>query len=160
MKDWPFRLLLGLAVLLPCACSSPTPVNAPVAGQSARSPKIPWAEIETLYNPRARQTLQGMTPAGYVIMEGIIDDAGKVRVRKIRESFPDHSRDQAAQAFGQKAEIHAPTIGSLLEARADIYVIFYEHVLEDHIAVVFAKRLDFAGNGPSTPGVYLNAFAY
>jgi len=101
-----------------------------------------------------------MTPKGYVIMEGSIDEEGKVRDSKIVESFPDHAQDRLAQAFGQRAEIHTPTVGSRIAPRASVYVIFYDHLLEGSIAVVFAKRLDSAGTGHFGEGDYLNAFTF
>jgi hypothetical protein len=146
-------LLLGA-----CSSSPPRPpASTPALSQTA---KIPWSEIEALYNSREKLTLQSLKYSGYVIMEGEIADDGKVRISKTLESYPDHSRDALAQVFGNSAVIKTPTIGSLIIPKAGVYVIFYDDNFEGRIALVFAKRLEYSGQGAFAEGVYLNGIRY
>jgi hypothetical protein len=154
------RILFVFPIMLLCACSSSSPKSQSSPSPLFRTAKIPWSEIEALYNPRERQTLQGLKYSGYVIMEGEIADDGKVQIRKISESYPDHSRDRLAQVFGRTAVIHSPTLGSRINPKAGVFVIFYDDTFEGNVALIFAKNLEFPGKGTFAEGVYLNGIRY
>ena len=154
------QLLFVIPVLLLCTCSSSSPRLQSSPSLSYRTSNIPWSEIEVLYNPRAQQTLQSLIYSGYVIMEAEIADDGEVQIRKIIESYPDHYRDGLAQSFGHNAVIQASALGSRINPKARVYVIFYYDTFEGKIALIFAKRLGVPGNGAHAEGIYLNGIRY
>ena len=135
--------------------ASPPPANT-LAGNS----RIPAAEIRELFQKPQWRNIQGLTYTGYVVMEGRVLSDEKVKIGRISESWPDHSRDLMAQALASRITVPASTTGSNLSPKVEVYVIFYENMLEGNLAVIFARQTDLATAGSTGVARSLTSLIY
>ena len=151
-------LALVAGLLAGCAAGNPPP--SPGSSLVHGMDPLPWSDIEAILNPRQRSTLESLKYTAYVILDGWIEEDGHVRLNRTRQSFPDHTRDQLALAFGRKAVIHTPTSASKINPTVTVYVIFYDNAIEGQIALTFAKRSAFSGTGHFGEDYYLDIAQY
>ena len=150
--------LLLAAVLTGCA-GRPVAI-LPSVHTLTGNDRLPHAEMEKLSQSRQWALMRNLEYSGYVIMEGRIDEDDRVHVSKLSESYPDNSRDRLALALGNKTVIHARNIGSRIEAKAEVYVIFYEKLNDANLAFIYARQVDYMATEGSGAACYLNTVTY
>jgi len=138
MKDWFPILSFVLFAAAPgqSAQSSPAP-GAPTLRQS---PRLPSEEISEFYSSEKFAVLRDVSYKGYVMFEAVALPDQTIRIDRVVESYPDHSRDTAAKSLAGLARIAAHTVGSHLPPHIEVYVIFYPSPGRPESALIFARE--------------------
>ena len=151
-RPQPEAVVLALALLvidLGPGCTAPL---ARVPGSRltlADNPSLPGAQIARLLPPGQWRRLRELDYLAYVIMDAGIRPDGSVQLGRITARFPDAAWDALATSFAQDVVLRASSLGSRLEPRAEISVIFYKPVLDGRMVLIFGRQLDVPdpGNG-------------
>jgi hypothetical protein len=160
MKAAELFLRAGILVSLLAGCATGPAESPQKSNTLAGNDQLPWAEIGGLFTPDQRRKISHLKYTGYVVMTGEVDGDNKVRVGKIIESWPDHSRDQLARTFGTGVIVHASSTGSHVPPQADVWVIFYEKMWEGNLAVIFAREIDRPTSGSTKNAMSLDTLIY
>lgn len=156
------KLIVASLLLLLGGCSSGSQDGSYVASVSpnlAANRRLPSAQIEKFYSPIQWAKIREMNYRGYVVAEGEIA-GNRLEVRKLRESFPDNSRDALALTMLKDVELKASTVGTNITPRGLAYVIFYERNIDGDLALIFAKQTDESVAGDLVAAKYFRARRY
>jgi hypothetical protein len=117
-------------MLMLAGCAAPPAGSAMPDAPRGRTldsnPLAPFSTLRLFYDADKWNVLKNMEYAGYVIYNGTIRDDGSVRLGRIREAWPDESRNRLAQAFAATVRINALSVGTRVAPRAEVFVFFYE----------------------------------
>ncbi|MBS0663224.1 MAG: hypothetical protein JSR48_08150 [Verrucomicrobia bacterium] len=156
------KLALALFAMFLAGCSSAVRVGlvGPSEGADlASNRRLPGTKIEKFYSPVQWAKIREMKFAGYVRAEGEILGS-RLSVRKLRESFPDTSRDVLARRLLDEVELKAPTVGTNISPRGLAWVIFYERNPDGDLAIIYAKQSDESVPGDLVGAEYFCARRY
>ena len=131
---------LAAATVALLGCATPQRPVAPGAHTLSGNPRFPAGDMAKFFPPDRWRKLQALEYEGYVIMKAQIKPDGTVTLGREIESYPDTSRSQLARALGQQARLHAATGGSYLDAKAEIYVVFFPRGWDGNVALVFGQQ--------------------
>jgi len=101
------------------------------------NPTIPTADLQSLYSDQRWSSVEHRRYDGYVLMQASAGDDSSVKIERVIESYPDHSRDSMAVAFGSRVKVDASRVGLYLAPSVRVYAVFYSGPLNSHTALVF-----------------------
>jgi hypothetical protein len=132
------RLLPAAAILLFAGCAAPA--AGPESDTLAGSPTIETSDVRTLYSAAHWSAIESRTFDGYVVMQGVPESDSTVRIQKVLESVPDHSRDDMAMFFGSRLKAGTQSSGPVFTERIMVYAVFYTGPLGTRTALVFSYQ--------------------
>ena len=125
------------------------------------NPDIPDFEIRAFYKDEAWNMIKDAPYQGYVVISGTVNPRGEFYPRKIESSYPDDSKNDMASKMSKEVKISAAKVGTRVDPKASVYVIFYEEDPERKVALVFGKRKkSVAFQDHSIRGRYMSLFSY
>jgi hypothetical protein len=133
------RLLpLSAALAMLCGCATQNTGSAP--DTLAGNPTIETGDLSPLYSAERWTTVENRRYDAYVVMEGVADTDSYVKVLKVLESIPDHSRDDMAREFAGRLKAEPDRTASYFTPKLRIYAVFYSGPLDSHAALLFAYQ--------------------
>ncbi len=126
----------------------------------AGTPRFPLNDIETFFPKNKWARFLDLEYERYVILEAQTQPDGRVKIGSIVESFPDASWIGTARTLAQKVELHAASVGSHLNQKAEIVVVLFKPVLEGNLVLVFGRQVDEPSIGMTKRAMYLETFVY
>jgi len=125
------------------------------------NPDIPGLDIRAFYRDEAWKMIKDAPYQGYVVVKGTVNPRGEFHARRVESSYPDDSKNDLAFKMSEEVKISSAKVGTRIDPKASVYVIFYEENPEQKVALVFGKRdksIGFQEN--SIRGRYMSLFAY
>lgn len=153
-------ILLAAVVLAVLGCTSPRQPATASGRTLAGNARFPEEAMARLVPPERWAKLRELDYAGYVILEATIRSDGSVTLGREIECYPDRSWSQLARALGQQVQLRATTLGSLLEAKAEIYVVFYPDFWDGRMALIFGQQVAMTNGGANVPATCLTTLRY
>ena len=126
----------------------------------AGSSGLPQRDIETFFSPAHWQKLRKLEYESYVAMQAEIRPDGSVILGKITESLPDASWNDRAYELGQHVTLRAANVGSHINQKAEIYVVFFKRGPDGHLVLVFGRQLNEPDPGMDHRAMYLHTSHY
>jgi hypothetical protein len=149
------RVGLVLALVLPgCAAprsAKPVELKHTLAG----NPELPAVEIRNAISKDAWKTLGEREYLAYLLLDGSLDRQGRLINHHLLKSYPDDSWMRFVPEALEGVYLPAVTVGSHLNPRAMMHVVFYRSP-EGPLALVYARPVETAD--PRTPGGSYVAF--
>lgn len=93
-----------------------------------------------LFPPDKWQKLCEIEYVGYQIMEAQVRADGSIILGRAIESYPDARWDLMARALGQQVRLHPDDAGTHLDAKAEIYVVFFPSGWDGNLALIFGQQ--------------------
>ena len=158
-------VLVAAVLLLPVAlailgCAAPGPTAAPTAHTLTGNPLLPAGDMAKFFTPDKWTRLREIEYAGYVIIEAQIRPDGSVVLGREIESYPDASWNVMARTLGQQVRLHANTVGSHLDGKAQIYVVFFPRGWDGNMALIFGQQVGGAIPGTAQRATCLTTTRY
>jgi len=125
------------------------------------NPSIPDEEIRGFYSSESWKMIKDAPYQGYVVIKGHVNKKNVFCPRKIEEFYPNESKNDLAFKMAGEVKISSASVGTRIDPKACVYVIFYEDDPEKKIALVFGEREQstyFAEN--SLRDKYMSLFSY
>lgn len=121
-------------------CSSAGPAATSSVHTLAGNPRFPTDDMARFFTAEKWQKLREMEYTGYVVMDARILSDGSVALGREIASYPDASWSLLAHALGQRARLHPTTVGTHVDPKAEIYVIFFSRSLDGNLALIFGQQ--------------------
>lgn len=129
--------LLASVAFLVAGCASQTAVAD--SDTLAANPTIETGDLRPLYSAERWSSLENNKYEGYVVMEAVAE-GDSLRILKLTESIPDHSRDEMAMDFAGRMKVRPEAPGTFFSQRKRIYAVFYPTPQGSHTALVFSYQ--------------------
>lgn len=154
---------LLLAVLVGCASPSPTPVipDHPWEPTIADNPRFSEDILRRFYDDDQWRTVSRMRYSGFVTFDALVGPDRTVRIRGVREAWPDRKREAFAERLTERVRLSPVTVGTRVPPSALVHVIFYEVGEDTMEAVVFAEqRASAVPHGRAGGDTFLRVFSF
>lgn len=145
--------LIGSIVLLSACVQHPSGTIATPPTLTTEK-RLPAHEIGALISPALWKEICNRVFEGYVIVEGPIDDYGRMIVRNEQHVYPDKSWLRHAPDVIKHVHLPPISVGSHLLPAARAYIVFYS-TKAGPLALVYAKHDDFHGPRLPAPRAFL-----
>ncbi len=122
---------------------------------------IPHREIMAFYPVEAWKMIKDTPYSGYVIVHGQVNKKSEFLPGKVTECYPDDSKNKLALKMAGNVKLSSATVGTRINPKADVYVIFYDGNNDDRTAIVFGKRSKSANVAMNSQrSRYMSLFSY
>jgi hypothetical protein len=132
--------LLPLAAALSMLCGCATKETESTSDTLAGNPTIETSDLRLLYSAERWATVENRRYDAYVVMDGVADFDSSVKIVKVLESIPDHSRDDMAREFAGRLRIQQDRTASFFTPKLRVYAVFYSGPANSHTALVFSYQ--------------------
>ena len=121
---------------------------------------LPTQDIEKLFGPSEWSKLRDLEYEAVVVMTADVRADGSLRLGRVRESFPDASWQALAKSFASDAELRAASVGSHIDPKAEVVVIFFKRALDGNLALIFARQAGEPAPGMASRALFLHTRRY
>jgi hypothetical protein len=135
-------LALGILLFAGCAAAQSGAVH------HRRDDPIPFAKIKHHIAPHQLTELI-LNYHSSVILEGEVELSGKVTIKNVLKSMPDHSQDELAASLVGNIQLLTPVSSeSRIPPTAKVYVMFHgrgAEFNEPKFAIIYAEQVGYVG---------------
>lgn len=145
------RTLTLATITLALAGCAATDTSPTAGGMTlATSRVLPGDAIERRVASADWAILRDLRFEAYVVFDAQVEPDNSVILGRVRKSYPDDTRNEAAKALATKARISIDGVGSHLRPRGEIYVVYFPSSPKGRLALICGKAQGPDGvGGPS-----------
>jgi hypothetical protein len=123
--------------------------------------RLPDRELKAFYDTADWKRIVNMPYTAYVIFNGTVNRDNVIKISKIKESYPDDSRDEQARLYATQTQSDDLHTGSRTRPRVRVYVVFYENEGGSNRALVFTKKTgDIAHTDSANRSIFMRYVEY